>query len=73
MLKADLIKIDKLVKSAGLIKVWNGSNWVDLRDEMSLVISACMDLIDELEDIKVLTSQLTDENENLKKLLFSEE
>jgi hypothetical protein len=69
----ELLVVSRMIKTAGLIKVWNGQRWIDLRDHMMNVITSYQSLAIELNELKTFTDELTKENEELKRLLFSAE
>jgi hypothetical protein len=44
--RSDLERVKKLITAAGLIKVYDGNNWIDLRLVMTDVVNQAIELID---------------------------
>lgn len=54
----ELISIKKLISSAGLIKVFDGKDWIDLRKVMALVVDDAIELHAQLEKSENLKEEL---------------
>lgn len=54
----DLVSLKKLISAAGLIKVFDGKDWVDLRKIMALVVDDAIQLHAQLERSENLKEEL---------------
>lgn len=73
MTEDDLVLLSRMVTSAGLIKVWDGSAWADLRVKMNYAINEHQKLLQKLDEIEQFCEELKAENDHLKLLLFADE